>query len=466
MPGSKRTDRPNVVFIITDNQSPWTMGCYGNRDIMTPSLDRLAGQGVRFDHAYCVNPVCSPNRATCLTGLIPSQHGVHNWLGTEKPDSQMGPHAYSTIREFSNLPRLLADAGYQCGLSGKWHLGDSLHPQLGFSYWFTKPYGHTARFYEDEAIWDGKVYKEPRYMTDAITEHAVDFLRKADGPFFLYVGFNAPYGLGQWMHGVHKNRWTEYYADKELRCYPRADVHPWLVNYRDLVNNPQGMRNYAAAVSGMDDGVGVILETLRELGYEDDTLVIFTADHGLCAGHHGLWGMGDHSWPMHMFDPNLHVPLIFRHPRRIPAGTVCPTPVCNYDVFPTLVEYLGLDLGEGDGLERPGRSFVPALRGETLNWGDRPLFHEYEIVRAIRTSGWKLILRRPSGPNELYNLIEDPGETLNRFEDSAVADVRTRLEDDLRSFFDRYAVPEYDLWRGGRSKAGLMWKALERTAGG
>ena len=89
---------PNVVLIITDNQSPWTLGCYGNQEIRTPHVDRLARDGVRFTHAFCVNPVCSPNRATLLTGLMPSQHGVHNWLGMEKPDAQMGPDAYCTIK--------------------------------------------------------------------------------------------------------------------------------------------------------------------------------------------------------------------------------------------------------------------------------------------------------------------------------------------------------------------------------
>jgi len=108
--------KPNVVFIMTDNQSPWTLGCYGNAEIATPNIDRLAREGVRFTNAFCSNPVCSPNRATCLTGLMPSQHGVHNWLGTEKPDAQMGPEAYCTIGEFLSLPRLFSTVmlQFQC----------------------------------------------------------------------------------------------------------------------------------------------------------------------------------------------------------------------------------------------------------------------------------------------------------------------------------------------------------------
>ncbi|NOY81300.1 MAG: sulfatase-like hydrolase/transferase [Kiritimatiellaeota bacterium] len=451
------TRRPNVVFIVTDNQSPWTMGCYGNDEILTPNLDRLAAQGTRFANAYCVNPVCSPNRATNLTGLIPSQHGVHNWLGQEKPSAQMGPDAYCTIREFSNLPQLLADADYECGLSGKWHLGDSLHPQLGFTYWFTKPYGHTGSFYNSEAIWNGTVYTEPRYMTDVIAEHAEDFLRNTRLPFFLYVGFNGPYGLDQDLRRVHRNRWTEYYADKELRCFPREEVHPWLVNNRDVINNVQAMRNYAAAVSGVDDGVGRILETLASLGLAEDTLVVFTADHGLSGGHHGFWGMGDHSRPLHMFDPHLNVPLLFRHPTTVPAGAVCETMTCNYDLFPTLLDYLGIHAPEAAPAGLPGKSYAPVLRGEHCKPPEQEVvFHEYENTRTVRTRTWKLTRRRPVGPDELYNLIEDPGERTNRIDDPAAAEARDDLDARLTRFFETFADPQYDLWRGGRSKAGLM----------
>ena len=166
---------PNIVFIITDNQSPWTMGCYGNDEILTPNLDRLAGEGVRFDRSYCVNPVCSPDRATYLTGLTPSQHGVHNWLGGEKPDAQMGPDAYCTIQEFVNLPEILTAEGYTCGLSGKWHLGDSLHPQLGYRYWFTKPRGHTPRITDVATPFDGELCSCHRLRRDGIDDLELGF---------------------------------------------------------------------------------------------------------------------------------------------------------------------------------------------------------------------------------------------------------------------------------------------------
>jgi len=415
----------------------------------------LANSGIRFTNAMCSNPVCSPNRASCLTGLMPSQHGVHNWLGTEQPDAQIGPNAYCTIEEFANLPSIFATEGYSCGMSGKWHLGDSLNPQIGFKYWFAKPKGHTSTFYNDEAIWQNKVYREKGYYLDAITEHAVDFLQQEQGnPFFLYVGYNGPYGLDQDMRDGHRNRHTAYYSDKEMTCFPREQTHPWLRQNSDCIKNLTAMRSYACAVRGVDDGVGTILDTLAELKLEKNTLVIFTADHGLCAGHHGWWGMSDHGRPLTMFEENLRVPLILRHPERISAGGICKLTTCNYDLFPTLLEYLDLpDQPERKPL-RPGRSYSPALNGEKLNWGKEHTFHEYENTRTVRTPEWKLTRRFPDGPDDLYDLLNDPGEHRNLIDQSHHTDIQQSLTTRLDDFFEQYVDPKYDLWHNGISKAG------------
>jgi len=446
--------KTNVVFIMTDNQGAWTLGCYGNEDIRTPNIDSLAENGIRFTNAYAVNSVCSPSRATFLTGLIPSQHGVHSWLGTEKPDAQIGSEAYCTIREFTNLPRIMSDEGYICGLSGKWHLGDSIRPQEGFSYWFTKPRGHTSTFYNAEAIWQGEIYKEPRYFTDVITEHALNFLEQNhENPFFLYVPYNGPYGLGGHMTETHQNRHTDYYADKELPSFPREPIHPWLRANREIINNPVSIRGYAAATSGVDDGVGEILNALNEYGLDENTLVIFTADQGLCGGHHGMWGMGDHSIPLHTFEEAIHIPLIFRHKGRIPVGQTFEGRTCNYNFFPSVLDYL--DMAEKTPSESPGKSYAQALLGNKIAWGDT-IFHEFENTRMIRNDRWKYTRRHPEGPDELYDMQGDIGERNNLAGNPKYAPIIEELQGQLDEFFEQYADPKYDLWRGGTSKAGRL----------
>jgi len=162
--GARAAEQTNVVFILTDNHGAWTLGCYGNPDIRTPNIDQLASEGVRFNQAFCNNAVCSPTRATYLTGLMPSQHGVHNFLNAGR--LQIGPEARNTLKDFTSLPEVLKAEGYTCGLVGKWHLGANLEPQEGLEdYWITMPHGGTRTFHDAEVIENGEIRKEPTYLT-------------------------------------------------------------------------------------------------------------------------------------------------------------------------------------------------------------------------------------------------------------------------------------------------------------
>jgi arylsulfatase A-like enzyme len=445
-------DRPtNLVFILTDNQGAWTLGCYGNRDIRTPNIDRLAAEGMRFTRALSSNPVCSPTRATYLTGLIPSQHGVHSFLGGERPDAQVGPDAYDTIREFASLPKVLKRAGYVCGLSGKWHLGASLTPQEGFSSWITMPKGQTTEFYDVEVIEDGEVRKEPKYLTDLWTEHAVAFIeRNKDRPFFLYLAYNGPYSLGKLLLSPGRNRHVGYYADKEMLSFPRDAMHPWQFSNKEYLNNPVSMRRVAVETSGVDDGVGEVMAALKRLGLDDNTLVVYAGDQGLMGGQNGMWGMGDHMRPIGAHELMMHVPLIFRHPGRIPAGKTSDLFVSNYDFLPSVLTYLGL--GREKPAKSPGRDYSDVLLGKTIPWQD-VVFYEMENTRAIRTDAWKYVARHPDGPFELYDMKADPRERFNLFGQPKLGPVQEDLARRLDAFFAEYADPQYDLWRGGRSKA-------------
>lgn len=451
--------RPNVVLIMTDNQGAWTLGCYGNKDIKTPHIDRLATEGTRFSRCYSNNAVCSPTRASFLTGLMPCQHGVHCHLGAR--GAQIGPGAYDTLAEFDTLPSLLAGAGYVCGLSGKWHLGTNMHPQEGFTFWVTKPHGHSRGFYDQEVIEGGRIRKEPAYLTDLWTDRAVEFIEKSkDRPFFLFLAYNGPYGLGGAMHEPIRNRHKATYAEATLPSFPRLPPQPWNFNYGDRIGDLEVIRKYAAEISGIDDGVGRVMATLRRLGLDDNTLVVFTADQGMSGGHSGYWGMGDHTRPLTAFDWTMHVPLIFRHPGHVAAGKRVDLLVSNVDFMPTMLDYLGLSWKNTSQPKSPGRSFAAALRGRTIADWDNTIFYEFENVRAIRTDRWKYIERFRQSPNELYDLAADPREWNNLAEKPERAETRRELARRLHAYFDRVADPKWDLWKGGTSKSRLIMRKL------
>jgi len=448
------SERPNVVLIMTDNHGAWSLGCYGNPDIRTPNIDRLARQGLLFTRCHSSNAVCSPTRATFLTGLLPSQHGVHSWLAGGR--LQMGPNARNTIEEFRSLPEILADDGYVCGLSGKWHLGDNLHPQEGFSFWVTKPHGATASLYQSNVIENGRVQKVEGYATDYWTRRGIEFIEaNKNGPFFLLLTYNGPYGHSPPMARPAKNRHAAYYADKPLESFPRSEVHPWLIHDRKLVGNVEALRSYASEVSGVDDGVGQILATLERLGLDEKTLLIFTADQGFACGHGGFWGMGAHTRPLTAYDWTTHIPLIFRHPGRIPPDRKSNQLISNYDLLPTVLAYLGLQNKIPDDPKGPGRDFSAVLLERPAPGWDDAVFYEYQNVRAIRTAKWKYIERFRQEPNELYHLADDPQEETNLIDRPRHAQVQEELRDRLHAFFDRYADPQYDLWHGGKSKSRL-----------
>lgn len=458
---SEQGGKPNVVFILTDNQGPWTLGCYGNPDIRTPNVDRLAAEGMRFTRAYASNPVCSPSRATYLTGLMPSQHGVHCFLDDKY---MMGPQAYETLKEFRTLPKILAENGYVCGLTGKWHLGANLTPQEGFSYWITMVRGGTGEFYDLEVIENGEVRKEPTYATDLWTEHAIRFLRQnKDRPFFLYLPYNGPYSLGNLLLNEARNRHRDYYRDKTFPSFHRDVMHPWLYNNRQFLNNLVSIRRVAAETSGVDDGVGQVMSTLKELGLDENTLVIYAADQGWMGGMNGLWGMGDHTRPMGAFDGMMHIPMIFRHPGRISAGGTSDIMVSNYDLLPTLLAYLNLpEALDGAKPRSPGRDFSPVLLNQETEWDNR-VYYEMEYVRAVRTERHKYI-DRLEGPYEFYDLEQDPYEKFNLYGQPSHAKIQQEMEEDLEKFFAENSDPKYDLYHGGSSKASLLTHRSPRKA--
>ncbi len=223
--GNAGGKQPNIVVILSDDQGPWTLGCAGNHEIRTPNLDRLAAEGTRFDHFFCASPVCSPARATLLTGEISSQHGVHDWIegGNIRTETQ-DPIQYLAGK--TSYTQVLAANGYTCGLSGKWHLGDSIVPQHGFSHWYVHQRGG-GPYYNAPMIRDGELIEQPGYLTDAITDDALAFIDERHGhenPFYLGVHYTAPHS--PWIDS-HPQDIVDSYDDCPFDSIPRDPEHPW-----------------------------------------------------------------------------------------------------------------------------------------------------------------------------------------------------------------------------------------------
>lgn len=462
-------ERPNVVLIMTDNHGAWTLGCYGNKEIRTPNIDRLAEEGTLFTQAFASNPVCSPTRATLLTGLIPSQHGVHCFLRGGR--LQLGPEARCTLDEVTSLPEVLSDAGYACGLVGKWHLGGNLTPQERFDdYWITMPHGGTSTFYDAQIIEDSEVRTEPKYLTDFWTEHAVQFLdqraAEREKPFFLFLAYNGPYALSRLLLRDGKNRHAEFYADKELASFPREPAHPWQFHNLDYHNNPTSIRRVATEVSGVDDGVGTVMAALKERAFDENTIVVFVADQGWSGGHGGYFGMGDHTRPATAHDAMMRIPMIWHHPGAIAAGQRSNRLVTNYDFLPTLLSHLGMNGEMPSEPKSPGHDFSSEFKHQAAESrgieqsADDAVFYEFEGLRCIRTPRWKYVHRHPNGPHELYDLAADADEFDNLVSRTEFASTRTRLKQRLEEFYDLYAEPKYDLWRDGGSQT-VVYDGIE-----
>lgn len=422
-------DRTNLVLVMTDDQGAWSMGCYGNPEARTPVLDKMAAGGVRMTRAFATTPVCSPSRATFFTGRIPSQHGVHDWIKNEN----MGVRARYCLPREKQISEILAEAGYVCGLSGKWHLGDSLQARAGYTFWYAMPQGG-SQYNDAEMIWEGKVVKTKGYVTDRITDKAIEFLNaNRDRPFFLNVQYNAPHS----PFAGHPADLVRLFGDTPFSSIPQLPPHPWASSLLDVRNRREVLEQYFAACSGVDRAVGRLLAELEKLGLTGNTLVVYTSDQGFCTGHHGVWGKGNGTNPRNAYDTSLQVPMILSHPGRLPGGKTLDAKVSAYDFMPTVLDYLGVKTPTDRNL--PGRSFAPILRGDKQADRADAIFGEYGQLRFIRTNDHKYIHRANGGPFELYDLRKDPDENINLVDQAEHRELRNSLRKRIFEWFERYA---------------------------
>ncbi|MEK7404599.1 MAG: sulfatase-like hydrolase/transferase [Acidobacteriota bacterium] len=438
-PGRAATPRPNVVMFMTDDHGAWATGAYGCKEIHTPNIDRLAAAGARFTRAFAATPVCSPSRVTYLTGAIPSRHGVQDWL---RPVDSFGPKSHRWYQGLTAYSEILAQNGYTLGMCGKWHMGEDDTAQAGFTYWASVP-GGGGTYKNPEFVKNGRRTRVSPFKTDGVTDCALEFLdqQKKDRPFYLLAPYYAPHT----PYDFQPEEYRKWYNNAAFSCFPTTPMHPW--QNKGLAvhhGNRASMHAYCALITGVDYNVGRILKRLEELGVRENTLVVFTADQGWNAGHHGVWGKGNGTVPLNMYEESIRVPMIWSHPGKIKAGLTPSAMVSAYDYFPTILDYLGLTAPPD--ARRVGRSYAAFLRGQNPRWENR-LYFEYCYVRAIRTENLKYVERIAEWPSELYDLEADPGETRNVIDDPAQRKNLDTLRADMHRFFERAGAPPLEEWR-------------------
>lgn len=414
--------RPNILFIVADDQAEWAMSCSGHPEAKTPNMDRIAREGVRLTNCFTPTPVCSPSRVSILTSRYGTEVGILDWLNPNKePERGLDPKTAA-------WPKLLAAAGYRTALIGKWHLGlkDEFHPSVfGYQHFMGfRGGGNSPRDPQLEV--DGKVGKVDGFIVDLVTDDALKFLQREPGrPFALSLHFREPHAPYAPVPEAEQRAFAGLDPKVPNPDFPKLDV----ARVKKLT------REYLASVAAVDRNIGRVLDELDRLKLADNTLVIFTSDHGYNIGHHGILHKGNASWILtenpsgtknvpaqhrpNMFDTSLRVPCVIRWPKTIPAGRVISRTVTHLDWFPTLLEATGVALPDGTTLR--GQSVLNLLRGEGTFDRSDDLYTEFSVqhtmradMRCYRTSEWKL--KRDflnADRDELYDLKNDPGETTN-----------------------------------------------------
>ena len=416
-------DRPNIVFLLTDDQRYDTLGCNGNTIIHTPHLDSLSRRSVNFDRAFVTSSICAPNRACILTGQYAARHGMWSF-GKELAPEQLA----------MTYPALLKKAGYRTGFIGKYGVGK---PPGKAVFDFNKGFPGQGRF---RRLVRGK----PRHLTSVMADQALEFLDgcRTGKPFHLSISFKAPhvqdsssvksdqfpYDLSPKIANLYKNieiprpptatseyfdRWPDFLKNSEARSR-------WAVRYWGTKRTQQSLKGYYRLISGVDAAVGRIVAKLKTAGFADNTVIIFSSDHGQYLGEYGFAG----KWYPH--EVSIRVPLIVHDPRlpKSRHGTRTKDFALSIDIAPTILSLAGVQPPKG----MQGRNLLPVVRGKTPPDWRTEYFYEHNFVppaawkgmfiprnEGIRTQRWKYIQYIDSKPlyEELYDLKTDPQESVN-----------------------------------------------------
>ena len=461
--------RPNVLFIMSDDHASHAISAYGSRINATPQIDRISEGGMRFNNCFCTNSICTPSRATILTGTYNHINGV----------TTLSTHMDGRLLTY---PKLMQQQGYQTAIVGKWHLGHGgIHDPTGFDYWNVLP--GQGLYHNPVMIEMGEETVREGYVTDLITDFSLDWLRQRDQdkPFCMMVHHKAPH-----RNWEPDNKHAGMYEDEDIpepvtfnddyANRAKAAAAAKMRIDRDLTDKdlkqpvPEGLtpqeekqwkyqryiKDYLRCIASIDDNVGRLLDYLDEEGLTEDTIVIYTSDQGFFLGDHGWYDK------RFMYEESLRMPFLIRYPRGIVPGSVNDDIILNVDFPATFVDYAGIDIPASF----QGNSFRALLQGETPDDWQTAMYYRYWMHGAhhnvyahygIRTLRHKLIyyyadpldqegaVGTTEEPEwELFDLTRDPYELVNVYDDPSYKDVIKTLKADLSHLQDTLGDAPYE----------------------
>ena len=414
----------NILLLQTDEHSPHSLGCYGNKIVKTPALDSLAQNGTMFTAAYCQNPICVPSRMSMLTGKMASDVGVYG-------NSEVLAMEHKTFADVFNA------AGYVTAIIGKMHFQGQGEERV---HGFYRPYGDGG----SEETWKKPAgYLESRLPEDAVvstwpiedeqdtgvTNHSLEFLdQHKDKKFFLISSFRKPhfpFTIFQEYYDLYKDTadlppevTQEMLDDLPLPSQNEREKYGFASLTDEQIRVARA--HYYGMTTYIDDQVKAILDKLDELGIRDNTIIIYTSDHGEMLGEHGLW------YKNCFYEASAGIPFLWSFPRRLPSGKTIGAPVMNIDIFPTLCELCGLD--GPDDLQ--GKSLLPLMKGTEDGTSRIALSENYRggtPAKMVRTYGWKYTYYT-DGKEQLFDMKNDPEETENLINDPQYASLAQELK--------------------------------------
>ena len=449
------SERPNIIVIVVDDLRWDEFGAAGHPYLETPNIDRLAREGAMFLNAFSATPLCSPNRASILTGQYASRHGIRDNVARNRASHRL-----------EIFPLELQRAGYETAFIGKWHMGNDPTPRLGFDYWVGIP--GQGRTIDPDLLEDGRLHRVEGYITDLLNQRAIGFVeRPRDGPFFLYIGHKAIHpdaiqkddgsvDLSYGMRYIPAERHRGVYDDADFPRRPNASAFdigreaPAVQRALEYKNSPEivdefgamldpgtseeNIRRRAEMLLAVDEGLGELMAVLDERGELDNTFILFTSDNGYFYGEHGF--SIERRMP---YEESVQAPLLVRYPPLVAAGSTIEQLAVSIDIAPTVLDVAGATIGD----HIQGASLLPLFRDQTADWRTSLLIeyisHENPMpwlldmeYRAVRTDRFKYIhWIQHEGMDELYDLRSDTFEMTNLIDDPSMRAVAEDLRAEL-----------------------------------